>query len=97
MLLGGLPLAVYPFCLLANVMSLAGHQEQPLSPLVVATTYAFLWSSTLYPVVYLPSPLAAAFFDAGGRDLATRRVAYVPLVYLTGITLLLWVHGFASL
>ncbi len=52
-LLGALPLAVYPFVLLANLMSAAAKPEPDTPPLLLAVTRTFLVGTTAYPVVFL--------------------------------------------
>lgn len=58
--LTSLPLFLYPFVLLANLMSFAASAQTSTSPrgLTIAMS-GFLWSSSLYPVVYLTALIAS--------------------------------------
>lgn len=48
-----IPFGIYPFVLLANVMSLAGHRSGNESFLDMLLPYSFLIFSTLYPLTFL--------------------------------------------
>lgn len=55
LLLGGLPLLVYPFVLFANLMLLAGHKSTYKPPLFNRIMYqGFIWGSSIYPAIYIP-------------------------------------------
>ena len=86
---GAIVLLVYPFCLLANVMSLAAVPAQGAAPGLALrlASGAFLWGSTLYPVVYLLAAAVSLFLSSNDRAVGARRVAQVPLVYLLGVLL----------
>ena len=86
---GAIVLLAYPFCLLANVMSFAAVPAQGAAPKLALrlASGAFLWSSTLYPVVYLLAAAVSLFLSSNDRAVAARRVAQVPLVYLLGVLL----------
>lgn len=59
LVLAALPLPLYPFILLANVMSLAGEPPQPPRQIDLAQRIAgwgalyFLWGGVLYPLLYI--------------------------------------------
>ncbi len=83
LIVGGLPLLIYPFILLANVMSLAGTQGStpvPISQWLAAK--AFLWSSTLYPLVYLACLIAAIACSRGGDGQKALMLSIAPLAYV---------------
>ena len=86
---GGLVLLVYPFCLLANVMSLAAVPAPgtAVKPLPLIASKVFLWSSTLYPLVYLLAAGASLLLASNERRAVAHRVAQVPLVYLLFVLL----------
>ena len=92
---GAVVLMAYPFCLIANVMSFAAAPAQGASPRPVPllASQAFLWSSTLYPLVYLVAAGTSRVLASNDRTLAAHRVAQVPLVYLVGVVpcFLAWV------
>lgn len=49
---GAIPLGIYPFLLLANIMSLFGHKKDNIPLMEVVINYSFLIGTTLYPVFY---------------------------------------------
>jgi hypothetical protein len=82
---GGLVLLVYPVCLLANVMSFAAVPDPAVGPVTRIVFKTFLWSSTLYPAVYVVAAAVSLLLSSNERPEAARRVAGVPLVYLVGV------------
>ena len=52
----GLPLIIYPFILLANVMSAAGFPSKT-SEFKLLVVNGFLWTSSFYPISYILSLL----------------------------------------
>ena len=54
LLIGALPLLVYPFVLMANIMSLAAEGATDAEGTVAFAAKCFFWLSTIYPAVYLP-------------------------------------------
>ena len=55
-----LPLLVYPFVLMANVMSLAASPPSSQVPLSLRLAMSgFIWSSTIYPLPYLVTMIAS--------------------------------------
>ena len=50
-----IPLAIYPFILLANIMSLGGQSSGNENLSQVIAAYSFLIFSTLYPVTFIYS------------------------------------------
>lgn len=85
LIVSALPLLIYPFVLLANIMSLAAPRSStpvPMMQWVMAN--AFLWSSTLYPIVYLACLIAAIVCAKQGdmpkaMVLSAASLAYVGL------------------
>lgn len=92
LLLGALPLLIYPFVLLANVMSLAGHWSgnEPLG--LVVTVYAFLIGSTAYPAVYIFHRVYANALLKQNKTEAALRYSVGPLLYLALLAgfMMLW-------
>lgn len=86
-ILAGLPLLVYPFLLLANVMSLAGERT-PGDGKAWLASRLFLWSSTAYPLVFMAC--FALAWAAQGRGDGKRALALsvLPLAYLLLVALL---------
>ncbi len=82
---GALPLLVYPWCLLANVMSFAGHPNPNASTVGEYFFRAFLWGNTLYPAVYLVALGISKLMSSNDRPAAARRAAIAPLLYLAAL------------
>jgi hypothetical protein len=83
LLLGAAPLLIYPIVLLANVMSLAAQpSSQPVPILLQLSSKAFLWSSTLYPIVYLYYARKAIANSKQGDSRTAVTMSLLPLVYL---------------
>lgn len=92
LVIGAAPLLIYPFVLLANVMSMAATRvpSQPPVPLMQSLTCnAFLWSSTLYPIVYGICAIAAIVSSRSGGLTMSWLLAAGPLAYLVLCVLLL--------
>lgn len=86
-------LAIYPLCLMANAMSLAGPRDPTTPPLLEVVAYAFLWGSMLYPVVYVVAIVMSRLLAARGRKSAAEYCENTILVYLLAVTVcfVLWV------
>ena len=86
---GAIVLFVYPFCLLANIMSFAATPDKAAAndPLLQIASRAFLWGSTLYPVIYLLAAAVSVLLSSNQRPLAAHRVAQLSLVYLLAVLL----------
>ena len=80
--LGGLPLLLYPFVLLAGIMSLAGHSSGDEPALLVAVVNSFLWGSLVYPAVYVPCWALARSALKANKEKVALRVSMAPLFYL---------------
>lgn len=93
LIVGALPLLVYPAVFLASIMSLAGHKtgREPALQMLVARSFQI--STLLYPVVYIVALIAALLLRNRAADLAGK-VATLPLWYLGLIVLLFiaWVR-----
>ncbi len=91
---GGLPLLIYPFVVLINLMQLAGHRtgHEP-APLLFMVGLVML-GTTLYPAVYLPCMILSLRRFAGNRDRAALRLSIIPLVYLVAVAgaMALWIR-----
>jgi hypothetical protein len=79
---GALPLLIYPCCVVADVMSLAGHRsgDEPLVSVLVVLS--FLYDNLAYPVVYLVClgcSLSVRFWE---KHEAAYRFSIAPLWYL---------------
>ena len=91
--LGGIPLLIYPFLMVANVMSLAAEPPQyPVSLALRLSSQGFLWSSTLYPLVYIGCAIMSLVQWHRQNGHAAQRYALTPVLYLLGVValLLLW-------
>ena len=84
--LGAIPLLAYPFLMVANVMSLAAEPPHyPVSLGLRLSSQGFLWSSTLYPIVYFGCAIMAFVQSHFEIDRDARRYALLPLLYLIGV------------
>lgn len=83
LLLGGALLLGYPYCLVANGMSFAAPGPRS------ALFDCFLWSSTLYPIVYLLAAGISAVLASNDRPRAARVFAGFPLLYVLGVLICL--------
>jgi hypothetical protein len=86
------PLLFYPAVLLANVMSLAGERSSksvpsaqlltPSAQLHALLEFLFLWTSTLYPLVYVYCARQATACAQKDDQKNAMRFSLVPLLYL---------------
>ena len=92
LVVGALPLLVYPPVLLANLMSLGGHRTGNESPGVSLVTYSFLLGSTAYPAVYVFSLLLVIARIRENRAKAALGYSIAPMFYFGLLVLLgmLW-------
>ena len=81
LVLGALPLVIYPFVLPANIMGLAGQRSGNESFVLVLISYAFYIGTTAYPLVYL---FCVGFAIAGARKKSNAALgcALGPIGYL---------------
>ena len=79
LVLTGLPLLIYPFVLLANIMSLAGHRSPDTSLWMTFISSTFLILSSFYPLPYLIGLIGYW---------RTRRNIYAALPFLYGVLVL---------
>jgi len=83
LILAGLPLLIYPFLLLANIMSLAA--ETPREPIPFALrlcSLGFLLSSTFYPLAYGGCIVKIITLVVAAEHKQALRWSFVPLLYL---------------
>jgi hypothetical protein len=86
--LGALPLLVYPFVLLADVMSLAAPKSGKHSTLLSVVSRAFLWTSLAYPIVYMLCVSQARLMLKKTHEEAALVFSVVRLGYLALIVVL---------
>lgn len=83
LVMGALPLLIYPFIFLAGIMSLAGDTSNAGPWPVLLIAFVALLSSLAYPIVYLPCAFRAI------RRLTKKepavRLSAVPLIYLAAV------------
>jgi hypothetical protein len=92
-ILGALPLLLYPFVVLANLMSLAGHRNGTESKLLITVVYAFLFGSLAYPLVYLVCRALSIGSMRRPDENAPVRFAAAPLAYLAFLGFLMAAAG----
>jgi hypothetical protein len=81
LVLGALPLFIYPFVLLANIMGLAGQRSGSESFFLTLISYAFYIATTAYPLVYLFC-VGSAIVAARKKSNAALGFAFAPIGYL---------------
>ncbi len=84
--ISAIPLLIYPFVLIANVMSLTGHRGSDTSFVDVFIAYFFIFVTTVYPVTIITSLILY-------RKKQDIKFAYYPYKHLLLILLvyLLWI------
>jgi hypothetical protein len=93
LVLGGLPLVIYPVLLVAGIMSLAGHRtgDEPL--LLMAVSYAFLIGSLSYPIVYVCCLVIAVWMGTRGDQRGMLRSSIAPLAFIAVLGVVAWLWG----
>lgn len=82
LVLGALPLLIYPFVLLANVMSFAGTPTGQETNGQWLVSRAFLFGTTLYPIIYLVFAVIGIVNLVRKKSRAALNTSLVPLIYL---------------
>lgn len=95
LVLGALPLVVYPFVLLANIMGIAAPRSGNESLVLVLISYAFYITTTVYPLVYLFC-VAGAIVAARKNSHAAVGFAFAPVGYLLLMVGLVAIWSFAE-
>ncbi|WP_107039647.1 hypothetical protein [Brumimicrobium mesophilum] len=83
--ISAIPLLFYPFVLLANAMSLAGHKAPDSSFFDVFIPYFFIIATTVYPITIIVSLLLFRY----KKNIKFAFLPYVNLL-LIGLAYLLW-------
>ena len=82
LILGALPLPLYPAVAVASLMSLAGQREGGEGSLpVLAVSRGFLVGSLAYPLVFLAC-VAVALVLRKSRPAVATRITEIPLYFL---------------
>jgi hypothetical protein len=94
--LGFIPLLIYPVVLMANFMSLAAPRTAGDETLNILFN-AFLVGSTAYPFVYCPCAWISESMDEKSKsERLALALSFVPLVYLFIVSLLFLAGGLAG-
>lgn len=83
-----IPLIIYPFVLLANIMSFSGEQSGDKSLSKLVAMYAFVILSTLYP--------ATVIFSLVANKSQKIIIALLPFLHLLIIALVLFLWSLSS-
>lgn len=89
LVLGFLPLPVYPFVLLADVMSLAAPRSGKDPLLLTVASKSFQIGSLVYPLVYLPCLAAAIFRLMAHNQRGAAAISAIPIAMLVVLAILL--------
>ena len=95
LVLGALPLIVYPFVLTADIMGLVGTRSSHDSVILILLSYAFYIGTMIYPLVYL---VFAGLTIVAGRKQSntTLGFAFGPVGYLLLLVALAVVWSFSE-
>jgi hypothetical protein len=86
LLIGALPLPIYPLLLFINMMSLGGAMALwSKSWAHFLTANGFLWGSSLYPLVYVRCFREASSKARRADYRAAINVAILPVLYLAAV------------
>lgn len=92
LIVGGLPLLIYPGVVLGGLMGLSGvwSGNEPLWLVVVVKSS--LIGSISYPLVYFASAVAAVVMTINKRTAIAFKISLIPLAYLLvlGLLFLVW-------
>jgi|SRR5215471_1856108 len=80
--LGALPLLLYPFVLLADIMSLCSDQWRDVPVVQSAVALSFLLGSLAYPVVYLLCLVFTCIILKKDKEKVVFCSSVVPLAYV---------------
>jgi len=82
--LGWLPMVIYPFVALADLMSLAGDTRGSvgLSKLTLITAKIFLYGSLAYPLVFFPCRDLAKRSLNSGHEQDAVKISAIPVLYV---------------
>jgi hypothetical protein len=74
--IGGIPLCIYPFVMVANLMSLAGVWPAHVSILLLIVFGLFLLATSTYPITYI---ICILRFKKGGKKIS---LSIIPLLHI---------------
>lgn len=82
LIFGALPLLVYPFLVIANIMSFAASHTNAEPFGLTLVVNLFLFSSTAYPVVYIICAVFAIIQIRKDKGKSAFSYGIVPIIYL---------------
>lgn len=92
--LEGLPLLIYPFVLLANLMSLAGHRTGNESVFLITVVLLFIIMSSAYPLSYL---YAINHYRIRRNVHVNKWILFLPVLHIIIVVLLGYLWGLFSI
>src|SRR5262245_46202298 len=94
--LGFIPLLIYPVVLIAGIMGLAAPRtagDEPMNIIGIAILVGWL----AYPVVYCPCAwISESLNEKSKSERLAEALSFVPLVYLSAVSLLFLAGGLAG-
>ena len=87
-IMGGLPLLVYPFVIMANAMSLAGFEFINGNPILKIYVLLFVLASSTYPLTYITCLI---FYSR--RGIRKNMIPIIPLLHIFVVVLLGYIWG----
>lgn len=83
LIIGGLPLLIYPAVLFASLMGLAGYTTGKEPFLLLVAAYSFHVGTIAYPAVFIPRVIKSINESNRGQDRRAYWISMTPLLYLT--------------
>lgn len=94
LLIGGLPLLVYPFVFLGGVMVIGGGVEWGnASAAYKVMLRSFFAGAMVYPLIYIPCAIKAVLMAKEGREESALKMCKVPLVLIALLGMLFFTCG----
>jgi hypothetical protein len=95
--LGFLPLLIYPVVLVAGIMALAAPRTGDEPQLQIILSHAIVVGWLVYPVVYCPCAwISESLNEKSKCGRLAEALSFAPLVYLSAVSLLLLAAGWAA-
>jgi hypothetical protein len=95
LVLGGMPLIVYPGVIVADVMALAasgGHLRLPASLPEWLNGYVII-GATIYPAIWVPALVRSILLIRRASEASALRISLIPLAFLVTLPLAFALSG----
>lgn len=88
LIVGGLPLILYPGALIGGLISLSGVWNENESLLLIVVVKSCLIGSISYPLIYITSAVVSVVMARRQRIAIAFKISLIPLIYLLILSLL---------